>query len=887
MKAPLFLSVTASAIALMATPAAAQTAQSGAAAGASNELGDIVVTARRVEEKLQDVPVAITAISASQLEARKVGTVSDIQFSVPNLQIKPSNLEPSRPEFIIRGQRQVLYTDENVVTYVNGVPQTTRGLTLYDLDSVQALKGPQGTLFGKNSLGGAMVFATKRPVFRTEASVAVEVGNYDRKQVNAMINVPLGDKVALRAVGQIERQDGFFKNLQPGMQDLANRHNESFRVSLLVAPSERFENLFVADYIHRDEIPAPSQIEAAPSTSTGGSLGGIADVTRQAVLGLTAAGGGTATVLQATNASGYIVQRGGNPYVSLANTGRDVVLHGPGVFYNGARSTQYTGGEVYGFANVSTFEASDSITLKNIIGYRHEDVLDQQDPSGITGQVYNLAGLGLPLSGPATNFDTHQRRVLDQFSNEFQIIGKTDNLKWIAGAYYSFQKRHLDSNSSGIFGPFNFQSRREYTVDFTATPPFIGSAVRPDFSNVYGDPLFIKYDNFNDRSRSLAAFAQGTYDFTSAGLKGVSLTAGIRYTSDRRNFTLSPVLTDVFPMTKTYQNDPAHYFCRLLPGTTPDPAGTNSVAVNSGSTCLQSAGRTYNALSWNASLEWRANNNVLAYVATRRGFKAGGPNFSTLVQQYDMFGSEKLTDVELGLKTSGTLGTMPFRLNIAGFYGWYKQIQTQDILQFCSVASDPSSSCSFITDLIVFNVGGATIKGFELDGAIKPIPQLELSFGYSYQVGRYSKGSVVPQPTIPNKPIANDNPINFGSGTDLSGVEFAGMPRNTLTIAGTFTADFIPESFAKTALNVNYYYRSATKGLSVQGIYKTPSFSTTNVRLSFDDLFGTQFSAAFWMQNVFNNKYRLSCADNLNSIGYATCKWGDPRTYGVTASVKF
>ena len=93
-------------------------------------LEDIVVTARRVEENLQKVPVAVTAISAKQLEARKVTTVSDIQFSVPNLQIKPSNLEPSRPEFIIRGQRQVLYTDENVVTYVNGVAQTTRGLTL-------------------------------------------------------------------------------------------------------------------------------------------------------------------------------------------------------------------------------------------------------------------------------------------------------------------------------------------------------------------------------------------------------------------------------------------------------------------------------------------------------------------------------------------------------------------------------------------------------------------------------------------------------------------------------------------------------------------------------------------------------------------------------------
>jgi len=104
----------------------------------SSGLQEIIVTARRVEERLGRVPVAVTALSAAALTQRNVTAVSDIQFSVPNLQIKPSNNYPSQPEFIIRGQRQVLYTDENVVTYVNGVAEDTRGLTLYDLSNVQA-----------------------------------------------------------------------------------------------------------------------------------------------------------------------------------------------------------------------------------------------------------------------------------------------------------------------------------------------------------------------------------------------------------------------------------------------------------------------------------------------------------------------------------------------------------------------------------------------------------------------------------------------------------------------------------------------------------------------------------------------------------------------------
>ena len=844
---------------------------SAAVAQDNNDRGleEIVVTARRIEENLQKVPVAVTAISAKQLEARKVTTVSDIQFSVPNLQIKPSNLEPSRPEFIIRGQRQVLYTDENVVTYVNGVAQTTRGLTLYDLDSVQALKGPQGTLFGKNSMGGAMVFTTKKPVFETEASVALEIGNYDRKQVNAMVNVPFGDKVALRAVGQIERQDGFFKNFQPGMKDLADRRNESFRVSLLTIPSDRFENLFVADFIHRNEIPTPSQIEAAPANADGSLQGGIASITGQAVQQLSLLGGGVATL--ATNNSPsvpFILQRTGNPFVSQANTGLSTRLQGTfGVnWFYPTVSTLYTGGTIYGFADTATFQANDSLTIKNIIGYRHEDIIDQNDPSGITGGFYSFAAFGVPLTGPATNFDTIQHRKLEQFSEELQFIGNTANFNWIAGGYYAHQRRHLDSNSSGIFGPLNFTSRPAY--------PF------------FNDPLFNKYDNQNDTTRSLAVFAQGTYDFSSMGLNGLKFTAGLRYTNERRTNNLSTFFTDDEAITKEYRAA-ANQDCRLTPGTTPDPAGTDSVQVNVGTTCLQSAKRTYKALTWNASLEYQVSPDVLTYIATRRGFKAGGPNFSTIVQQYDLFGPERITDIELGVKAKGSLGGMPYRFNLAGFYGWYKQIQTQDILAFCAVPSAASATCSKITDLIVFNVGGATIKGVELDASIKPIPQVELNVGYSYQVGRYSKGSVVPQATDSSKPVADDNPIDFASGVDLTGVEFAGTPRSTLTVAGTIYADFIPESFAKTSINMNYYYRSSTLGLTVQGIYRTPSFGVANARVAFDSMFGSPFSLAMWMSNVFDKHYRLACADNLNSIAYATCKWGDPRTYGLTAQVKF
>ena len=277
------LRLSASAVALVAlagAPAFAQEAAVAPATGAdaagadaaetqSDGLNDIIVTARRVSENLQNVPVAVTALSADALKQKNVSQISDLQFSVPNLQIKPSTIYPSQVEFIIRGQRQNLFTDENVVTYVNGVPQDTRGLSLYDMDSVQALKGPQGTLFGKNSIGGAMVFTTARPKHDFGGSLEMEYGNYNLMKVNAVINTPISDAVSFRLAGELERRDGIFKNTYPGMKDLGDRDNESFRASLLIEPSSRFENLLTVDFKQRKEIPFPTIIEAAPLNATG------------------------------------------------------------------------------------------------------------------------------------------------------------------------------------------------------------------------------------------------------------------------------------------------------------------------------------------------------------------------------------------------------------------------------------------------------------------------------------------------------------------------------------------------------------------------------------------------------------------------------------------
>lgn len=380
----------------------------------------------------------------------------------------------------------------------------------------------------------------------------------------------------------------------------------------------------------------------------------------------------------------------------------------------------------------------------------------------------------------------------------------------------------------------------------------------------------------------MAAFAQGTYDFSGVGLDGLRLTLGARYTRDKKEMRGEGFYSTSTETVQSWNPAFPQGQCNELNGTF-----GNAVGVNNGAECSLTNHRTYKAVTWTGSLEYQATPDTLLYFASRRGFKAGGPNPTTRVLEFSMFGPEKITDFELGLKHQGRLGSVPYRLNIAGFIGKYRDIQTSDILQFCTNDNVGCSGGGVFTELILLNVGKATIKGIEVEGSIKPVPQLELNAGYSYQVGRYGSGSIVPQPTDPANPVNAANPINFAGGVDLSGKEFAGVPRQTLTLSGTYEADFIPESFAKTRLSVNYFYRTKTKGLAVQGNFGTPAFDTLGARLSFDQLFESNFSLALWGSNITNNYYKLYCSNNLNSIGYAACKWGDPRTYGATLSVKF
>lgn len=824
------------------------TDQTAAPASGQDNFGDIIVQARRTDERLTDVPVAVTALSSNTLRDRNITAVTDIQLAVPNLQIKPSTINPTQLEFIIRGQRQTLFTDENVVTYVNGIPQSTRGVTLYDLQSVQALKGPQGTLFGKNSEGGAMVFTTAQPEYsRFGVDAQIEYGNYNLMRAEAAVNIPIASSVALRVAGQVERRDGVYRNIYPGMTDPGDRNNSSIRGSLKFETGA-LTNTLVVDYLERDENTPPAIIEAAYNDGRGFNA-----ITRQAVINQSLYGGSTAVV------EGDLIVRRGSPFNVNMLTGFNTTIPGTDFINTNASSIRN-----YGLANTTDFKVSPVVTLKNIFGLRYDRAIDQSDGGGLLGQTYNLAVLNPQLVAPGQFNDNNSSFLTrtKQLTEEFQLIVTGNRLNLIAGGFYGYSD-YLYAGNSFLGVSQDFGAAGIFPVSFY--------------------PSTARHGQTTTIGNSYAVFAQGTYDFGGIGLDGLRLTLGGRQTWDKREFTGSNFFS---PSNAQLQDYAPGYTCNLLNGA---EGGLTSVA--DGTRCQVAGDRTYKAFTYTASLEYKFNPDMLLYAATRRGFKSGGPTPTTRNLSYLFFGGERLTDYEVGFKTSSRLGNVPFRFNVAAFLGNYRDIQTQDFLTFCNNPTQPAASCAVAsgtyTDLIVVNIGRATIKGIELDAGIKPFPDLTIDLGYSYQETKYGAGSVIPQPTIRSLPISNDNAINLAGGVDVSGMPFAGVAKHTLNASANYKMSFVPESFAKVMVSGNYSFRGPTTGSSPQGIYKTPSFGVFGGRVAFNNLFQTPMSLSIWAQNLANAKYRLYCADNADSLGYVACRWGEPRTYGATLAFHF
>ncbi|WGM47322.1 Vitamin B12 transporter BtuB [Brevundimonas sp. NIBR10] len=231
---------------------AQQTASPSSDPNAASAVDDVVVTARRRQERLQEVPIAVTALSEEILEEKGVRDANDLGQVAPGLSVQNTTANRNNITYSIRGQGQAFgQNSPGVVPYFAEVPSF--GDAIFDLQGIQVLKGPQGTLFGRNTTGGAILFAPKAPSEDFNGYLLGRVGNYSRRDVEFGVGGPiLGERLLFRVAGQMLRRDGYTDNVTTGDQ-MDNEHRQAWRASITARPFDGFENTLLYQDVEVDE----------------------------------------------------------------------------------------------------------------------------------------------------------------------------------------------------------------------------------------------------------------------------------------------------------------------------------------------------------------------------------------------------------------------------------------------------------------------------------------------------------------------------------------------------------------------------------------------------------------------------------------------------------
>jgi iron complex outermembrane receptor protein len=448
-------------------------------------LEEVVVTARKREESLQDTPIAISAFSAAALERQQISSTEDLDQVAPNLQFAsygPLTGNNSAAQVYIRGIGQSdgsSGVDPGVGLYIDDVymGRSVGGvLDFRDIANVQILRGPQGTLFGRNTIGGAVLLTTTLPGNEFGGTARVSLGDDSLYEGFVAVDVPIADSLAARFSVGARQRDGYVTRLYDGL-DLGNEDTYTVQTALHWTPSERVTFTLRGDYTKEDEHGSPfvfatineSQVFPAAISVGAGCPG-------------------------ATFPPPSVPQDVVDPRCANDATW-DL-----GKYRNGGNAPARSTLENWGVSGTLRWALNDTLALKSITAYRELDWSGSRDADN-TGLLvlhtdYSSAG--------------------DQFSQELQVLVETDRLRGVVGAFY-FEESIDDL----------------LLVPFAAPPPLVASGAIP--GSLDYQRAFIDNDNF-------ALFTQWTYDVTDA----LSLTAGVRYTEERKgieiiSFTVTPL----------------------------------------------------------------------------------------------------------------------------------------------------------------------------------------------------------------------------------------------------------------------------------------------------------------------------------------------------------
>lgn len=755
--------------------------------------GDIIVTAQRRSESLSRTPVSVSVLSLDTLTKRAVTTEADLPSVAPGLTVR-ATANSNALNYSIRGQSLDAFsgTRPGVLPYVDEVQVGGGGgaTAFYDLQSIQVLKGPQGTLFGRNATGGAVLFTTAKPTNTFGGYVLGRVGNYNLGQVEGALNIPIvSDVVLARVAGFYEKRDGFqrdvYQNVRAGDVD-----RYGIRGSLTLKPSADIRNDLVVDYF---EARGSSLVGVLYGLNPNGAIPLIALTNFgnapqfEAIISgfVTGAGGppnagaGAAAAYAAANpkldpgglATTLARQRSRGPFVVESNT-----------------PNEYRGDNLI-ISNITAIDIGANTQIRNVLGYTR---INSRNRSDFDGTAY-----GIDDNANVTN-------RAEQFSEELQIIGKTfaNRLSYVTGVYYASEKT-LYLNPAKIL-----------------TFPIIAS---------------LQSFAAQNRNKTYAGYAQGTYALGEAIGQGLSVTAGIRYTSEKVGFTTLPA----------------------------DNAFLDPAAVRATYDFDQS--KVFKNLSWTLGVQDQVSSSLLLYAASRRSYRNGGYNNSQRpvpglgTQGGNGYGRETVTDAEIGAKYSGRVGLTPVRASIALYQDWIRDSQR---VAYTLIAGSPAA--------VTVNVPRAIVRGVELEGSISPASWLQIGGAAAYTDAKFTSDQVS---------IQGSAPVRFGTYPDtpeLSGSAFAEL---TVPVSSALAATLRSDVYAQT-------HTFFTSSGNTNPTAKLPGYALVNFRVGIEDT-RSGWSLTANVKNAFNRTYYVGGIALGELFQLNTAVPGAPRTAFVEARYKF
>ena len=824
---------------------------------------EIIVTATKREQTLQDVPVAVSVTSAAAIERAQVRDLKDLQTLVPSLRV--SQLQSSAStDFIIRGFGNGSNNpgiEGSVGVFIDGVYRSRSASAISDLPNLQrveVLRGPQSTLFGKNASAGVISIVTAEPRYEFGGSAEISYGNYNAIVAKADVTGPITDQIAFSLAGGINKRDGYGTNLTDGSKT-SERNRWFGRAQLLIEPSDSIKFRIIGDYDKIDENCCfVGNVFDGP---TGNAIRGI---------------------------GGRVNSNGIFSYEE---------------FQNFASENKITNG---GVSLQADFDIG-ALKVTSISSYRESRAKTNADSDFTSADL-----IGQNRGDVDITTKTQELRLTSDFDGPFNFL--------IGGYYFDEDINNKQALTLGrdFRNYANLLSGGAY-VSLEPTIRFLAGLPAATPTTQFGAAGQGRFEDWDYRNKAFSVF--GTADFEI--IEGLTLTGGFNYTKDKKNVASNTTTTDVFSRIDLVQVGanaglppalPAGFvpaggtaltaglFPRINNCATPTnaPAASGPNPTRSG-TCnpflgLQALqfnapflnfpnsvedGRTRDGkLTYSARLAWEATDNLNFYASYGTGFKATSwnlsfdsrPFLSDFVAGSPAQGAPitaspiRTAGLSLPNLTSGTRYAAPEEATVMELGLKAKWDRVAFNLTIFEQSIKNFQGNSFIgTGFVLTNAGKQSTKGIEFDGSVNPVDALQLRMNFTYLDPKY------------------DSYVGSPNG-DVSGQTPAGIPKLSATWGATYTAEL--SGGTELIFNGDYHYEAKTL-INDNPAFRIYKREVSDLAASATLRFGNGMQFSLWGRNLTGAKYLATIFPSVVQAGSVSGYPNQPRTYGVSAKYKF